>query len=122
MALRIVVECLARLKRLDDVERIVLENLEKEVTTIRQHQQARTFSRLEDNSAPQSIRSAGKTLDLTDFRRHLTELLAAFGCVYLRLSHLAQILRWRIVRLYSRFTRRVLVLFISHLTFASLLL
>lgn len=36
-----------------------------------------------------------KKADLKDFRRHWTGLLSSFGCVMLRLSHLAQIVRYR---------------------------
>lgn len=97
LALRILVECLAELKRLDDVERILSEGLEREIRQIVQREQARTFSRLEKKRVPQSIRSLGRTENMKDFRRHLTGLMSAFGCVMIRLSHLAEILRFRIV-------------------------
>ena len=98
LSLRILVECLANLRRLDDVERILNENLENEIKGIVQREQARTFARLERRRAGPSMRtSRQKKTDLKDFRRHWTGLLSAFGCVMLRLSHLAQILRFRIV-------------------------
>lgn len=97
LSLRILVECLANLRRLDDVERILNENLENEIKSIVQREQARTFARLERRRAGPSQRtSRQKKTDLKDFRRHWTGLLSAFGCVMLRLSHLAQILRFRI--------------------------
>ncbi len=97
LALRILVECLAHLKRLDDVERILSEGLQREIRQIVQREQARTFSRLDKKRMPQNIRSLGRTENLKEFRRHLTGLLSAFGCVMIRLSHLAEILRFRIV-------------------------
>jgi len=99
LALRILVECLAHLKRLDDVERVLNEGLQREIRRINQREQARTFSRLEKKRIPKNIRSLGKTENLKEFRRHLTGLLSAFGCVMLRLTHLAEILRFRIVSL-----------------------
>jgi hypothetical protein len=97
LALRILVECLAHLNRLDDVERILSEGLEREIRQIVQREQARTFSRLDKKRMPQSIRSLGRSENMKDFRRHLTGLMSAFGCVMVRLSHLAEILRFRIV-------------------------
>jgi hypothetical protein len=97
LALRILVECLAHLKRLDDVERILSEGLQREIRQIVQREQARTFSRLDTKRMPQNLRSLGRTENLKEFRRHLTGLLSAFGCVMIRLSHLAEILRFRIV-------------------------
>jgi hypothetical protein len=92
LALRILVECLAHLKRLDDVERILSEGLQREIRQIVQREQARTFSRLDKKRMPQNIRSLGRTENLKEFRRHLTGLLSAFGCVMIRLSHLAEFL------------------------------
>lgn len=98
LALRILVECLAHLKRLDDVERILNENLEKEIRQIVQREQARTFARLERKGRKATnVRALAKSENLIEFRRHLTGLLSAFGCIMLRLSHLAEILRFRIV-------------------------
>ena len=97
LALRILVECLAQLGRLDDVERVLSENMEQEIRQIAKREQARTFARLEKKRAPVSIRVLGKTEHMKDFRRHLTGLLSAFGCVVIRLSHLAEIVRIRIV-------------------------
>jgi hypothetical protein len=95
LALRILVECLHQLKRLDDVERIMGEGLEREIRRIVQREQARTYSRLERKHIPQ-MRALGQKENLKEFRRHLTGLLSAFGCVQIRLSHLAEILRLRI--------------------------
>jgi hypothetical protein len=100
LALRIMVECLAQLGRLDDVERVLLEGLERELRQIVQREQARTFARLEKKRVPVNIRTLGRSENLKDFRRHLTGLLSAFGCVMVRLSHLAEVLRIRIVREY----------------------
>ena len=95
VALRILVECLHNLKRLDDVERIMGEGLEREIRRIVQREQARTYARLERKHVPQ-MRAMEHREDLKEFRRHLTGLLSAFGCVQIRLSHLAEILRLRI--------------------------
>lgn len=104
LALRILVECLFQLKRLDDCERILGEGLEREIRRIVQREQARTFARLEKWArVQQTIRgpmknNANKLDTMREFRRHLIGLLSAFGCVMLRLSHLAEIMRIRIVR------------------------
>lgn len=92
LPLRILVECLAKLERLDDVERTMNETLHQEIRKLAQKEQARTFQRLEKLNP-----SRRRSQDLKDFRRHLTGLLSSFGCVMVRLSHLAQILRFRIV-------------------------
>lgn len=94
MALKILVECLAHLKRLDDVERVLMDHVNEEIKQIVQREQARTFSQLEKRAGT-SIRFAGKSIHMKDFRRHLAGLLSAFGNVLLRLSHLGQILRHR---------------------------
>ncbi|GAX19291.1 hypothetical protein FisN_4Lh133 [Fistulifera solaris] len=96
MALRIIVECLSELKRLDDVERVLSDSLQTEIRTLVQKEQARTFARMEKRRSAQSIRSSMTRESMQDFRRHMTNLLSAFGCVMLRMSHLAQILRYRI--------------------------
>jgi len=103
LALRILVECLAQLGRLDDVERVLSDGMEREIRQIVKREQARTFARLEKKRAPVSIRVAGKAEHLRDFRRHLTGLLSAFGCVVIRLSHLAEVVRIRIVSSGSTF-------------------
>lgn len=95
LALRILVECLAQLGRLDDVDRTLHETLESELRKLAQAEQARTFMRLERGN----VKRRG-VQDLKDFRRHLRGILSLFGCVMVRLSHLAQILRHRIVSLY----------------------
>ena len=101
LALRILVECLANLRRLDDVERIMNETLEYEIRTIVQREQARTFARLERRRGATNRTNRHKKTDLKDFRRHWTGLLSSFGCVMLRLSHLSQILRYRMVSIVS---------------------
>jgi hypothetical protein len=94
LPLRILVECLAKLGRLDDVERTLNESIGQEIRKLAQKEQAKTFSRL-DKLNP----SRRRRQDLRDFRRHLTGLLSSFGCVMVRLTHLTQILRYRIVSL-----------------------
>ena len=96
IALRILVECLAQLKRMDHVERVLLDHVQQEIRLLVQREQARTFARMEKRTQS-SILFTGKTVHLKYFRRHLTGLLSAFGCVLLRLSHLAEFLRFRIV-------------------------
>lgn len=95
LALRILVECLATLGKVDDIERMVNDEMERELRKIAQQEQARTFARLEKQRSMPRRKSGGD--DLRDFRRHLTGLLSSFGCVMIRLSHLAQIVRHRIV-------------------------
>lgn len=106
LAIRTLVECLVRLRRLDDVERIVTEALEREVSQLVQREQARTFVWVEKQSSAQLRKSgrygmlltkAGATTDLRDFRKHLNHILSAFGNVQIRLVHLTQIVRQRIV-------------------------
>jgi hypothetical protein len=107
LGLRTLVDCLVRLRRLDDVERILNDVLEKELSGLVQREQARTFLRVEGSSSQQMrnkggrltmlASKAGATTDLRDFRRHLSNILSAFGNVMQRLMHLAQIIRHRIV-------------------------
>jgi hypothetical protein len=94
LALRILADCLTHLQRLDDLERVLHESLPKEIRAIIQREQIHTFARLE-KSRPQSIRET-KADTMQEFRRHLAALLSAFGNVMVRLSHLAQIVRFRI--------------------------
>jgi len=105
LATRILVECLFKLKRLDDVERVLAEGLHKEITRILQREQARTFLRLEKKRVPRmgsvgqqksGITNSGSDASLQEFRLHLMGILSAFGCVMIRLSHLAEILRHRV--------------------------
>lgn len=104
LALRILVECLTQLGRVDDVERVLLDGLDREIRILVQREQARTFARLEqrlaaDRSSARTLQRTGATDQMIqEFRRHLTGLLSAFGCVMVRLSHLAEVLRIRIVR------------------------
>jgi hypothetical protein len=107
LGLRILVESLAKLKRLDDVERVVSENLERELKKISQMEQAKTLGKLEKKRntigpSAQHRLSTGMNIDaaeekLRDFQSHLNSLLTAFGSVLIRLTFLAQILRHRIV-------------------------
>lgn len=112
LALRILIEALAKLGRLDDVERIIAENLDSELRRIAQLEQAQTLSKLEKyrSKTGASIHRRSSTsnvgLDATEeklkiFKSHLRALLKGFGSVMLRLSYLAQILRHRIVSLLS---------------------
>jgi hypothetical protein len=108
LSLRILVEALAKLKRLDDVERCLSENIDRELRKIAETEQAKTLAKLEKrkhkpgNTTQRSKTSAVGFDDvedekLKDLRMHLKSLLTSFGSVLLRLSHLAQILRHRIV-------------------------
>jgi len=103
VALRTLVECLAQLRRLDDVERILQDILEKEIKKLVQREQIRTFCRLERlgkmKGGRYSIMSrSSQHADLRELRRHLNGILSAFGCVMLRLAHFAQILRYRVTQ------------------------
>lgn len=97
LALRILVECLAQLGRLDDVERVISEGLNLELRQIVQQEQVRMFQRLEKKRGQVGSRSAARSENFKDFRRHLTGLLSSFGCVMVRLTHLAEVLRIRVV-------------------------
>jgi hypothetical protein len=118
LGLRTLVECLVRLRRLDDVERILTDAMEKELNALVQREQARTYLRVEQVSTKfmgkksgryaMLLQKAGATTDLRDFRKHLAGVVSAFGNVYLRLMHLTQIVRHRIVSS----VRRVSVYFI----------
>jgi len=112
LALRILIESLAKLGRLDDVERCLSENIELELKSLAQMEQAKTLGKLErmrnSGELQQSHRRAaslansvsGSILDqeekLRIFRFHLKSLTSSFGNVMLRLNQLAQILRHRI--------------------------
>jgi hypothetical protein len=106
LALRTLVESLVKLRRLDDVERIITESLERELSQLVQREQARTYlwvekSQLRNKGAggryAALLTKAGSGIDLRDFRRHLNHILSAFGNVQIRLIHLTQIIRHRIV-------------------------
>ena len=112
LALRILTEALARLGRLEDMERVLGENVERELRRIVQTEQARTFARMERRRNAGGGRRGLGAMEggggmmgqlaeseeaMRDFRVHLSNLLVAFGSVVLRLSHLAQIVRHRIV-------------------------
>jgi hypothetical protein len=109
LASKILIECLFLLKRLDDVERVLGEGLEREIRRIVQREQARTFSRLERLKRKQVMMVSTQRIEanLQEFRQHLTGLLSAFGTVMIRLSHLAEILRFRIVRTVHSLSRFV---------------
>jgi hypothetical protein len=97
LALRILVEAMCQLQRVDDVERVLLDGFESEIRSVVRAVQTKTFLRLEERKSVQTVRSVGKTDSLEDFRLHLRGLLSAFGSVMLRLHHLAEILHLRIV-------------------------
>ena len=112
LALRILTEALARLGRLEDIERVLSDNVERELRRIVQTEQARTFARMERRRNAGGGRRGLGAMEggggmmgqlaeseeaMRDFRVHLSNLLVAFGSVVLRLSHLAQIVRHRIV-------------------------
>jgi hypothetical protein len=117
LGLRILIEALAKLGRLDDVERCISENIDRELRKIAEMEQAKTLAKLEQH---RNRSKAGAGLGghghghghrrnatmggmdaadekLKDFKVHMKSLLTSFGSVMLRLSHLAQILRHRIV-------------------------
>jgi hypothetical protein len=158
LALRILVECCRHLGRLDDVERVLAENLSREIRTLVQRENTKTFRILQQRNATNAasssammmmtMRSRGTTglmepsaasssmwsaynttlispeQQLQDFRRHLTGLLSAFGCVLLRLAHLAEVLRIRIVSRIFGWTDTNCIsapLKVSHYCFCSLL-
>uniref|UniRef100_A0A7S4S8A6 Exocyst complex component Sec8 n=2 Tax=Ditylum brightwellii TaxID=49249 RepID=A0A7S4S8A6_9STRA len=115
LALRILVESLAKMGRLDDVERCLLENIEREIRRVAEREQARTYARIErrrgrlnKKNKRTSVAGTGEGSGmgggasehddntLREFRVHLSNLLSAFASVIARLSHLAQIVRYRI--------------------------
>jgi len=112
LALRILTEALVRLGRLEDMERVLSDNVERELRRIVQTEQARTFARMERRRNAGGGRRGLGAMEggggmmgqlaeseeaMRDFRVHLSNLLVAFGSVVLRLSHLAQIVRHRIM-------------------------
>mmetsp|Transcript_11811 Transcript_11811/g.24910 ORF Transcript_11811/g.24910 Transcript_11811/m.24910 type:complete len:1226 (+) Transcript_11811:62-3739(+) len=107
LALRILVECLTKLKRLDDVEQYLRESIEREIRQVAQREQAKTLTRLEkrrgrpvQNEGDGDGNDKGEDDDdsgnLKEFRIHLNNLLKAFGGIMTRFMHLAQILRHKI--------------------------
>ena len=122
LALRILIEALAKLGRLDDVERCIAENLQRELRRIAQLEQAKTLSKLEKyrtktgtaihrRNANANIGMDAMEERLKVFKSHLRGLLKGFGSVMLRLNYLAQILRHRIVRLFISFHNSVWLFF-----------
>ena len=116
LALRILVECLTKLKRLDDVEQYLGESIDREIRQVAAREQAKTYARLErrrgrvrssmgdtsgaEGSGGEGMMEGGDDADnLKEFRIHLNNLLQSFGGVMTRFLHLAQILRHKIVSL-----------------------
>jgi hypothetical protein len=129
LALRTLVECLVRLRRLDDVESIVSDVIEKELASLIQREQARTFLRVEGSTTHNLQRrgryamlmtKAGATTDLRDFRKHMASVVSAFGNVQVRLTHLSQIIRHRIVSGGIRKYKLFCLILTSHLVFSLL--
>jgi len=100
-ALRILVETIAKLGRLDDIERFLNESLEREIRTLAEQEQQKTMTLLERRKHKRmrnrEFRDTATTTLPYEFKHHLRSLLHSFGNVMLRLSHLAQILRAQIV-------------------------
>ena len=108
LALRILVDCLTKLKRLDDVEQYLSEGIEREIRRVAEREQAKTYARLERRrglrTVAEGVDGNGDGADgeeqedeLKEFRIHLNNLLKSFGGVMTRLLHLTQILRHKIV-------------------------
>lgn len=119
LALRILVECLTKLKRLDDVEQYLSEGMDLEIRQVAMREQAKTVARLERQRGRtkmsfgegevivggEGMRGAVAAVadNLKEFRIHLNKLLKAFGGVMTRFLHLAQILRHKIVSTLNSF-------------------
>jgi hypothetical protein len=103
LALRILVDCLTKLKRLDDVEQFLSEGIEREIRKVAEREQAKTYARLERRRGLRTVVEGdgdsvqGEEDELKEFRLHLNNLLKSFGGVMTRLLHLTQILRHKIV-------------------------
>jgi len=91
LALRIIIDALARMNRLDDIERVLSENAEREIQLIAMSEQARTLTRLGNIGM-----SPGED-KFREFKMHLQCVLMAYGSILLRYTYLAQILRHRVV-------------------------
>ena len=107
LALRILVQCLTKLKRLDDVEQYLSEDLNREIRRVAEREQAKTFARLERQRGRNVGSGGGEEGDdegdtnMRVFRFHLNNLLKAFGGIMTRYLQLAQILRHKIVSVIS---------------------
>ena len=105
LAIRILVECLTKLKRLDDVEQYLIEGMDREIRQVSQREQAKTYARLERQRGRANLSTIGEGgadggeegENLKEFHIHLNNLLRAFGGVMTRFLHLTQILRHKIV-------------------------
>ncbi len=106
MAIRILVECLTKLKRLDDVEQYLIEGMDHEIRQVSKREQAKTYARLERQRGKASLSTIGEGTggdggedvdSLKEFHIHLHNVLRAFGGIMARFLHLAQILRNKIV-------------------------
>ncbi len=104
LAIRILIECLTKLKRLNDVEQYLIEGMDREIRQLSQREQAKTFARLERQRGRASMSTFGEGSggdedgeNLKEFHIHLNNLLRSFGGVVTRLLHLTQILRHKIV-------------------------
>ena len=104
LALRILVDCLTKLKRLDDVEQFLSEGIEREIRKVAEREQAKTYARLERRRGLRPVGEDGESVlgaeeqdELKEFKVHLNNLLKSFGGIMTRLLHLTQILRHKIV-------------------------
>ena len=90
LALRILVDCLTKLKRLDDVEQFLSEGMEREIRRVAEREQAETHARLEQrrelrtvsegvDGRGDSMRGDREEDELKDIRVHFNNLLKSFG-------------------------------------------
>ena len=142
LALRILVDCLTKLKRLDDVEQYLSEGIEREIRQVAEREQAKTFARLEKKrvrsttsivegggggsgvgggSGSEGVKGGdevggdeGDDDNLKEFRIHLNNLLKAFVGVMTRLMHLTQIMRHKIVSAYVEKSLTMKIVDLTH--------
>lgn len=118
-ACHILVEALAGLGRLDDVERYLSESLPIEIRRVAEMVQGRTFAQLEKTRIRRlRNRQSGQGQGESPLRLHLKNLLSAFEQVMLRIAHLSQIMRHRIVRTTSKLLICTIIMFHSLMQFA----
>ena len=108
LALRILVDSLKELKRLDDVERFLSESIKREFRLLAQRAQEETYvwverrrnvdlrqGKFESKRGPDDNFFSNLPIEI---QCHFSKLLLSYENVLLRYCHLAQILRYKMVR------------------------
>ena len=105
LALRIIVDSLHRLNNVDDVGRVLKEKIKENLRKLTDKIQDRTLLWMQKQEIDRRARDKVFLSSLpTELHRHFSRILIAYENVFLRLCHLAQIIRQKKVRSRSIYT------------------